>query len=429
MINQIYFILLLAFSGFLTVHGILTLWQTLKGWENPEIADKNDVSEGDVAEKTFFSIIIPARHEKAVIADTLRQLFKQTYSVRKIEILIPMAINDTETITEVYKVINESKVTNVKPVIFNGGPINKPHALNVALNEAKGDYIAIFDAEDQVHPKLLSLVNAAILREGRQIIQTGVSLINWWSNWFNLHAVLEYYFWFNSRLKWYASKGIIPLGGVGVFLPKEVIIKMKGWDEKCLTEDAKLGIDCSIAGFKFKILSDEKLAVQEETPNRLSTFIRQRTRWIQGFLQIVDNRNWENFSTTNQIYFLFLFLFPLFQTFFYIWFMISLFLARELPIALAMLSFLPLFIFAFNVIVQVTGLVEMLYLRKQVFLIPAAVIIYFITFIPYQLLINFCAVRAVIRYSSGNFVWEKTTHFNNHRRSNKLVRLGALNYE
>jgi len=34
----------------------------------------------------------------------------------------------------------------IKTLVYNDGPINKPHGLNVALVEAKGDYIAVFDA-------------------------------------------------------------------------------------------------------------------------------------------------------------------------------------------------------------------------------------------------------------------------------------------
>lgn len=426
---QIYTTILIIVSIILTLYGLLSLWQILKGWADPKILSDSEMPKTLLGEKTFFSIIIPARHEKSVIADTLAQLFKQNYSQEKYEILVAMAADDTETIEEVNKVITENRVKNAKSVIFHDGPINKPHGLNVALKEAKGDYIVIFDAEDHVHQDLLKLINSVIIKGGRKIIQTGVSLLNWQSNWFSLHAVLEYYFWFKSRLPWYASKKVVTLAGVGVFIPRELLSQTNGWDEKCLTEDAKLGIDYSVKGYPLKILNDEKYSIQEEVPSKLSTFICQRTRWIQGFLQVVVDGGWQKFSFSSQVYFLSLFTFPLMQIAFHLWFVFSILMVKKLPINLAMLSFFPAILFLFHNIIQISGLIEMLNNRKQTHLIPTALFLYIFSYIPYQLLINISAVRAIIRHLSGNFIWEKTTHFNSHRKSPHLADLGALSYE
>jgi len=409
-------LLLLLISIFLSCQAILSLWQMIYGWLNPKKINLNKMPKHIYPPLTFFSIIVPARHEENVIADTLRQIIKQSYSKNYFEIIIPMSKDDIDTILEVEKIQRNNLNVNIKKVIFYDGPINKPHGLNIALNEAKGDYIVIFDAEDHIHPYLLNGINSLIIEEKRQIIQTGVSLVNWKSNWFSIHPVLEYYYWFNSRLHWYRDKGIIPLAGVGIFIPKEILLKVKGWDEKCLTEDAKLGINCSIKNYPVRLLVDEEYSIQEEVPIKLDAFIKQRTRWIQGFLQILVSKIWKNLDYKKQFYFFTLFLFPIFQLFIYIWSIISLFLFNNQSILITLISFLPLIILLFQIFIQFSGILEISAKRKQlhyaIYLIPMFVLTYF----PYQIILFYSTVRAIVRMVTGNIYWEKTTHFNTNRK-------------
>ena len=48
----------------------------------------------------------------------------------------------------------------VRVVIDYSVPKNKPKAMNTALPECRGDIVGVFDAEDEVHPELLRLVDA-----------------------------------------------------------------------------------------------------------------------------------------------------------------------------------------------------------------------------------------------------------------------------
>jgi len=412
---EAYIILLLIVTTLLVFHGTLSLWQMLKGWSSPQLMNKNTMPTTTKNANTYFSVIIPARHEENVIKETLEQLIKQTYPKDKYEILVSMASDDLLTIAKVEEVIYNHPKENIKIVVFGTGPINKPHGLNAALTNALGDYIAIFDAEDHVHPHLLASIDTAINTSGRKIIQTGVNLINWNSSWFGIHATLEYYFWFKSRIQWYAEKGIVTLGGVGAFIPKEVLIVLNGWDENCLTEDAKLGVDCTIKGYTFKVISDEKYATAEEVPTKLFCFVKQRTRWIQGYLQIVGSGNWLKLSVSKQILFLSLFMFPIFQSILLLWFVSSIFMFKHLPVAITMISFLPLFILLFQIVIHLAGLIEMLKSRRQLKMAPLAIVQFIIGYLPYQIVIGFCAVRALTRSITGNYKWEKTTHLNIHR--------------
>ncbi len=421
----IYILLLIIISFFLIFQGVLALFQMIYGWIDAEMLEKNTMPINFHDKKTFFSIIVPVRLEKGVIGKTLMHLLSQKYPGDKFEILVPMYYGD-ETIAEVKEIAEKTSKVSVRPIIFSDGPINKAHSLNTALKETKGTYIAVFDAEDEVDKNLLEYVNVLIHTEGKKIFQTGVSLINWGSNWYGVHAVLEYFFWFNSRLHWYAKKGVVPLGGVGAFIPKEDLLAVGGWDENSLTEDANLGLDLSVKGYPFRILAQEEYSVKEEVPPSVIGFVKQRTRWIQGFLQIIMDKNWLKLSRGNRINLLFLIFFPFVQTSLMIWFLASLFFVPKLPLLFVLLSEIPLGILIFQIAISMAGSMEMLRIRKSLKLFPVFLIIYVITFVPYQLLIATAAVRAVIRQAKGATNWEKTKHFNKNRK--ELLGVNAISF-
>ena len=404
-------------SLFLIVQASIAIWQMLYAWSHPKQLQKNSIPREKYPAKTRFSLIIPALNESAVIGETLVQLAKQTYDPRYFEVLVVMYQQDLETRRTVRSVKRSIRSIRIRPIIYNHRPQGKPQSLNYALPFVRGDYVGIFDAEDHVHPKLLSVVNTIILRRGRKVIQTGVSLINWRSRWFSLHNVVEYFFWFKSLLQWYADHQLVPLGGVGVLFPKEALIEIGGWDETCLTEDAKIGVDLSVAGYTFDVFANEKYATQEEAPGSISAFIRQRTRWIQGYLQIIASGNWRRLPVKQQLHFLMLFLFPLMKFGLYLWLIFSLLLSPKLPVLLVMFSFAPLTLLFFQLMIHSMGIYEMLRSRKEAAWIAVrAVFIYILSYLPYDLLMSYCAIRAAYRHLTNNTAWEKTFHQNLHRR-------------
>src|SRR5258708_28654951 len=130
---------------------------------------------------------------------------------------------------------------NVSLVVFHDGPVNKPHALNCALPHAANDVITIFDAEDDLHSDIFNVVNTIMLDELVRIVQAGVQLMDLDSSWYSALNVLEYFFWFKSRLHYHARLGAIPLGGNTAFFDRALIANVGGWGGHNLTEDADLG--------------------------------------------------------------------------------------------------------------------------------------------------------------------------------------------
>jgi cellulose synthase/poly-beta-1,6-N-acetylglucosamine synthase-like glycosyltransferase len=124
--------------------------------------------------------------------------------------------------------------------------------------------------------------------------------MNLQTSWWSLRNCLEYYFWFRSRLHFHANARFIPLGGNTVFARAGVLREVGGWDSECLAEDCELGVRLSTRGAKVVVAYDPDVVTREETPPTLKSLFKQRTRWNQGFLQVLRKGEWRKLPSLRQ---------------------------------------------------------------------------------------------------------------------------------
>src|SRR6187551_1917545 len=206
----------LVLAGFAAV----TLWWTMHAWRTPETLASTRFAAPDGEHRLTFSLLVPARHEQAVLEHTVARLLESTHTA--CEIIIIVGHDDPET-AEVAHRVAAIAPGRILVVTDTSEHKNKPRALNAALPYCRGDVVGVFDAEDQVDPALLEHVDHAFRSTGADVVQGGVQLINFHSSWYSLHNCLEYFFWFRSRLHLHAKKGFIPLGGNTVFVRTDVL--------------------------------------------------------------------------------------------------------------------------------------------------------------------------------------------------------------
>jgi glycosyltransferase XagB len=387
-------------------------------WEKPENAWLNHAPTVYRDPCLSFTIMLPARHEEAVYRETIQKVYDLNYPKELMQILAICREDDPGTIAEAQAKIDQLGDPNVQLVVFNDMPINKPHGLNLALQVAQGDIVTIFDAEDEPHPDILNIINTTMLNEDVDVVQSGVQLMNHNTKWFCFLNVLEYFFWFKSSMHFFARIGMTPLGGNTVFVRRELMEELGGWDETCLTEDADLGIRLSLSHARMRIIYDDEFVTREETPHTIEQFIKQRTRWNQGFIQILFKGEWLKLETLSQrLLAFYVLILPEMQAFFALLIPVSLimFFFVKLPLWLAIMTFLPLYCFVLDIFVDVAGLHEFLKAHnRQWKWLEAAYIM--LTFFFYQLMLSLGALRAVFRYIQGASNWEKTAHIGQHRR-------------
>lgn len=416
-------VLFALFTVGISAQAIFNIWLRLFIWEDPKHEWLNRAPDVYRTPQLSFTILLPARHEEDVYRETIQKMYELNYPKELVQIIAICREDDPGTIREALAKINELNDPNLQLLVFNDEPINKPHGLNLGLKVAEGDVVTIFDAEDEPHRDILNIVNTILLNEETDAVQSGVQLMNHNTRWFCFLNVLEYFFWFKSALHFFARIGMIPLGGNTVFVRREMLEQVGGWDENCLTEDADLGIRLSVGGARIRVIYDDAYVTREETPVSIGQFIKQRTRWNQGFIQVLFKGDWLRLETLGQrLLAFYVLVMPEVQALFALLLPISVLtiLFIHLPLWLALLTFIPLGCLVLAVLIELAGLREFKKAHGSAWSWREALILV-LSFFPYQLVLGFSAMRAVYRQVHGARDWEKTAHVGQHRG---LVEMG-----
>jgi glycosyltransferase XagB len=414
--------LLVIGSTLLTALSGYSAMLMLYAWEDEERQEKNAVPVTFSRARHTFTVILPARHEEEVIQDTIQRVVDLNYPWDKVQVLVVIEAGDHGTIGKVNEKLAKLRargIAHIRLITFDDPPINKPHGLNVALRHSTGDVVTIFDAEDEPHPDILNVVDTVMVREGAPVVQCGVQLMNYADRWFSALNVLEYFFWFKSRMHFHAAVGMVPLGGNTVFIRRDLLERIGGWDQDCLTEDADVGIRLSALRVPIRVLYDDAYVTREETPPTVGQFVKQRTRWNQGFLQVLTKGDWLRLPSWQQrLLALYTLSFPVMQTLMMLYLPVSLWMMFfvKVPELVAMISMLPMYMLVIQYAISLVGLYEFTAIHRLQprVLSPLQMLL---AYLPYQWLLAYGALRAAWRQALGVNTWEKTRHVGAHRTS------------
>jgi len=142
----------------------------------------------------------------------------------------------------------------------------------------------IYDAEDLPEPGQLREVVARFAEAGDDVacLQARLNYFNARENILTRMFTLEYSFWFDYMLPGLdAWKLPIPLGGTSNHFRVASLRELGGWDPYNVTEDADLGIRAAARGLTIGITES---TTWEEACSAWRPWIRQRTRWIKGYM-------------------------------------------------------------------------------------------------------------------------------------------------
>lgn len=431
-------IVVLFMSIFLLPQGVFTIWWMTYTWVSAERYRKSSAPSQYAEPNYSFTALLPARKEEMVIYDTIMAVNGIRYPENLKETLVLIRDeDDDETIAETMRAIEDIKRTyerrgetypnNVRLVTFTDGPKNKPNGLNRGYKQSTKNVLCIFDAEDQPHEGIYQAVNTRMVMDGADVVQSGVQLMNFKSTWFSSFNVLEYFFWFKSGLHAYTNElHVTPLGGNTVFFKKSWMDKLaaqdteKGyrvWDEGKLTEDADVGIRLTKMGANIQIMYEAELATREETPAGIEEFIKQRTRWCQGFYEIFTDWGWLGLpKLTQRIASFYILMNSVLQALVLLFLPLGIYigLTQEVPVLVALISWAPIYMLFLQMVITLIGMGEFssLYNMKLPFLFRLRMMIFYY---PYQLLLAVSAIRAIWRFFTNQSAWEKTSHSNLHR--------------
>ncbi len=230
-----------------------------------------------------YTVLVPVYREANIIGSLMRNLGELDYPSEKLEILVLLEADDEETIAAARAARPPSTVRLV--VVPDAQPKTKPKACNVGLFLARGELLVIYDAEDRPEPQQLRKAVAAFEHQGERTVCVQARL-RYWNDATNLLTrmfALEYGYWFGIMLPGLDRLRLpIPLGGTSNHFRIDALRKLVGWDPHNVTEDADLGLRAAVEGYRVGTIDSD---TEEEACAEVRPWIRQRTRWIKGYMQ------------------------------------------------------------------------------------------------------------------------------------------------
>lgn len=362
-----------------------------------------------------YTVFVPLYQEAQVAKQVIDALLKLDYPKEKLQIVITLEEYDHETRIALEKQNPPSHIRIL--TLPDVPPKTKPKALNVAFTEAVGEYVVVYDAE--ILPDTDQLKKAIVAfkkEENYSCLQVRLDHYNREQNIITKLFNAEFSFYYDLFLPGLERLGApVPLSGHSTHFRISSLVSIGAWDPYNVTEDCDAAIRSHRLGFKTAVLDSFS---QEEATSNLGGWLKQRTRWMKGFLvtTVVHARNPLKFyRDIGGLKNLLVFLFTVPGTvlaslcnFFYwillVWWMVARppFIQSLFPPAVFYISLIS-FLFG-NIAFTYLNLVGA-YKRDRFHLVK-----YSLISPVYWFMLSVAALRACWQFVFSPHVWEKTDH-------------------
>lgn len=235
-------------------------------------------------ELPVYTVLVPLFRETEVLDQLIEALSSLDYPLAKLDIKLVLEASDHDTrrhvagldLPECFEVL----------VVPDASPRTKPKALNYALQFARGELVTIYDAEDIPGRRQLRLAAETFAASPSDVVclQARLAFYNAGDNWLTRQFAIEYAILYDLLLPALSDLDLpLPLGGTSNHFRLAALRQLAAWDPHNVTEDADLGLRLARFGWRAKVIAS---ATGEEAACRWGVWIRQRARWLKGWMQV-----------------------------------------------------------------------------------------------------------------------------------------------
>jgi len=273
-----------AVLAVLSVYGLhrVVLLSLLRRFPDPLDTDKPAAVPDD--QLPIVTVQLPIFNERYVVDRLVDAVAQLDWPLDRLEVqILDDSTDDTETIARAAAARWQAQGRDVRVFHRTDRVGFKAGALQAGLAVARGELIAVFDADfvpptdflrravPQFGPGI-GMVQArwGHLNDGESGLTRGQAIL------LDGHFVVEHGARFRSG-RWFNFNGT-----AGVWRP-ECIQDAGGWQHDTLTEDLDLSYRAQLAGWRFVYLSG--LEVPAELPRTMCAFKTQQHRWAKGSIQ------------------------------------------------------------------------------------------------------------------------------------------------
>jgi len=231
------------------------------------------------------TVQLPIFNEQFVIDRLIEAVCAMEYPRERLEIQV--LDDSTDETTEVAARIVERYAALGHPIVYIHRTNRhgfKAGALDAGLKIAKGEFVAIFDADFVPPPDWLMKVIHHFSEPEIGMVQTRWSHLNRdYSMLTQIEAILldgHFVLEHGARVR---TGDFFNFNGTAGMWRIKAISDGGGWQHDTLTEDTDLSYRSQLAGWKFKYLPD--VECPSELPIEMTAFKTQQARWAKGLIQ------------------------------------------------------------------------------------------------------------------------------------------------
>jgi cellulose synthase/poly-beta-1,6-N-acetylglucosamine synthase-like glycosyltransferase len=267
---------------FMFCYGLIQVHLVIKYLKHRKKAKLKLVPPLRIGNFPYVTVQLPVYNESLVIERLIDAVANFNYPRDKFEIQVLDDSTDDTTAIIADKVYHyKARGLNIFHIRRSNRVGFKAGALQEGLRLAKGEFIALFDADFVPNKNFLIDTLPAFTNEQIGMVQTR------WAHLNQNHSLLTQFqaFLLDSHFSIEQtgrnSAGyFINFSGTGGVWRKACMLDAGGWHTDTLTEDFDLSYRAQLKGWKFKYLQD--ICVPAELPPVMSALKTQQYRWIKG---------------------------------------------------------------------------------------------------------------------------------------------------
>lgn len=249
------------------------------------VGDAPLLTSKDPAELPHVTIQLPLFNESTVVERLLEAVAKMDYPASRLEIqVLDDSTDETRAITRAHVERLRERGLDAVYIHRTDRVGYKAGALEHGMKIAKGELIAVFDADFVPQPDFVRAVAGHFADPQIAMVQTRWGHMNREvSTLTRVQAImLDGHHLVENRAR-YGAGFLFNFSGTGGMWRKAAIIDAGGWQHDTLTEDLDLSYRAQLKGWRFIYRPD--VVTPSELPEEVSAVRAQQFRWAKGTVQ------------------------------------------------------------------------------------------------------------------------------------------------
>jgi len=238
--------------------------------------ERSAAGMGDTALPSV-AVIVPCYNEAATVAATCDSLLALEYPKDKLEIIF---VNDGSTDATASVMARYAEHPQVRIIHKENG--GKHTALNAGIAATQAELIGCLDADSFVEPDALSEIIPCFVGAEVAAVTAAMSVHNPKSILEHMQNA-EYLFGIAYRHTFASVNSLYVTPGPFSFYRRDVVEALGGFRHGHQTEDMEMALRLQQEGYGIE--NAPRARVYTKVPTTIATLVKQRTRWVTGFLR------------------------------------------------------------------------------------------------------------------------------------------------